>query len=110
MVLIPRRWYPRADARSIMRARWPTSPVHRGEHDIGVKTIARGMPVVSAEPVVTAAYVFCCRRAKFFKDIGAASIRHSPRPLAFRQGIAVAELGRDPPRERAVMCSLLFET
>ena len=28
------------------RLRWPESPVHRGDHDISVKNVARGMPVV----------------------------------------------------------------
>jgi hypothetical protein len=56
------------------------------------------MPVVSAEPVVPAACIFFSRRA-----MGAASIRHSPRPLAVRAGTAIAQLGRDPPRERAVV-------
>src|SRR5258707_1026593 len=41
-----------------------------------VKTIARGMPVDPAEPVVTAACFFCCRRA-----MGEAITRHSLRPL-----------------------------
>jgi hypothetical protein len=41
-----------------------------------VKTIAQGMPVDLAEPVVTAACFFCCRRA-----MGEAITRHSLRPL-----------------------------
>ena len=60
--------------------RWRlSSPALQGEREAAVKTAARGMPAVSAEPVVTAACVFCCRRA-----MGAASIRHSPRPLGLR--------------------------
>ena len=62
----------------VRKRRWLESPAHRGEHGAAVNTIARGMSVVPAEPVVTAACVFCCRRA-----MGAASIRHSPRPLDF---------------------------
>ena len=58
--------------------RGPTSPEPRGEHGAAVKTIVQGMPVVPALPVVTAACFFCCRRA-----MGAASIRHSLRPLNF---------------------------
>jgi len=50
-------------------------PGARGEHGAAVNTIAQGMPVVPALPVVTAACVFCCRRA-----MGAATIRHSLRP------------------------------
>src|ERR1700743_3757169 len=57
---------------------WLTSPVHQGERGPAVKTVGRGMPDVSAEPVVTAACYFCCRRA-----MGAASTRHSPRPQSF---------------------------
>jgi hypothetical protein len=53
------------------------------------------MPVVSAEPVVTAACFFCCRRA-----MGAASIRHSPCPL-FGRACPEAELGRKTRREKA---------
>jgi hypothetical protein len=41
-----------------------------------VKTVAQGMPVVPAEPVVPAASFSYCWRA-----MGAASIRHSLRPL-----------------------------
>jgi hypothetical protein len=38
--------------------RWPKSPVHRGEREAAVKPSARGMPDVSAEPVVPAACIF----------------------------------------------------
>jgi hypothetical protein len=58
------------------RRRGLSSPAPRGERAIDRKTIARGMPVDPAEPVVTAACVFCCRRA-----MGEAITRHSPRPL-----------------------------
>jgi hypothetical protein len=51
-------------------------PGLQGEHEAAVKTIAQGMPAVPAEPVVTAACYFYCRRA-----MGAACIRHSLRPL-----------------------------
>jgi hypothetical protein len=64
--MIPRRWR-------------LSSPALQGEREAAVKTIARGMPVVPAEPVVTAACYFCCRRA-----MGAACIRHSLRPLSSR--------------------------
>jgi hypothetical protein len=42
-----------------------------------VKTIAQGMPVDPAPPVVTAACFFCCRRA-----MGEAFTRHSLRPCS----------------------------
>ena len=44
-----------------------------------VNTIAQGMSVDPAEPVVTAACVFCCRRA-----MGEVVTRHSLRPLSFK--------------------------
>jgi hypothetical protein len=43
-----------------------------------VNTIAQGMPVDPAKPVVTAACFFCCRRA-----MGEVVTRHSLRPLFF---------------------------
>ncbi len=52
------------------------------------------MPVVSAEPVVTAACVFCCRRA-----MGAACTRHSPRPLDYRGRRMMHHPGMNVPRE-----------
>src|SRR6185437_1115196 len=64
----------------IFRRRRLSSPVLRGDRGISRNTIARGMPVDPAEPVVTAACVFCCRRA-----MGEALTRHSPRPLYSRR-------------------------
>src|SRR6185312_15870520 len=64
----------------IFRRRRLSSPVLRGDRGISRNTIARGMPVDPAEPVVTAACVFCCRRA-----MGEAITRHSPRP-PFHEG------------------------
>ena len=49
-----------------------------GRARISGNTIARGMPVDAAEPVVTAACFFRCRRA-----MGEAFTRHSPRPHVF---------------------------
>ena len=85
VVLIPRRWdQPLGQAMSALRparrepgGRWLQSPVHRGERAISRKTIAQGMPVAPALPVVTAACLFCCRRA-----MGAACTRHSLCPLS----------------------------
>ena len=65
-------------ARRFARATVAIKPGHRGERGAAVKTIAQGMPVDPAEPVVTAACVFCCRRA-----MGEAITRHSLRPLDF---------------------------
>ena len=60
----------------IDRRRRLSSPALQGERGISRKTVARGMSDDPAEPVVTAACFFCCRRA-----MGAACIRHSLRPL-----------------------------
>jgi len=56
-------WRPDAGAKFAMmlritRATGAREPVPRGEHAISVNTIAQGMPVISAEPVVTAACYF----------------------------------------------------
>jgi len=71
------------------RRRWRlSSPALQGERGISRKTVARGMSDDPAEPVVTAACFFCCRRA-----MGEAITRHSPRPL-FRRDTDFAKLGR----------------
>jgi hypothetical protein len=57
VVLISRRW-DQALASRARRRRRLSSPALRGEREAVVKTIARGMPVVPAEPVVTAACFF----------------------------------------------------
>jgi hypothetical protein len=64
-----------------------------GRSRISRNTIAQGMPVDPAKPVVTAACVFCCRRA-----MGEAITRHSLRPL-FLEGRRLAKLGQIVPRE-----------
>src|SRR5271155_4307413 len=50
-------WHPDAGVKFVEsnfhRRRWLTSPAHRGDHGVTVKTIARGMPGYSGEPVVT---------------------------------------------------------
>jgi hypothetical protein len=62
----------------------------RGRRSGTVKTIAQGMPVDLAEPVVTAACFFCCRRA-----MGEAITRHSLRPLRSLRAKLLATLGRE---------------
>jgi hypothetical protein len=54
-------------------------PDHRGEHEVTVKTIARGMPGESGVTVVTmlVCFVFIAREAA-----GAAGAWHSLRPLS----------------------------
>ena len=59
--------------------RWLQSPVHRGERGISRNTVAQGMPVDPAEPVVTAACFFVCRRA-----MGEVVTLHSLHPLFSR--------------------------
>src|SRR5882762_6864117 len=59
-----------------------------------VKTIAQGMPVDPAPPVVTAACFFCCRRA-----MGEAITRHSLRPCS-DEGDLFEQLGHSVPRGR----------
>ena len=53
VVLISRRWDQACRRRACRRWRL-SSPALQGEREAAVNTIARGMPVVSAEPVVTA--------------------------------------------------------
>jgi hypothetical protein len=54
----------------------------RGEHAISRNTIAHGTPDDPAEPLVTAACFFCCRRA-----MGEAFTRHSLRLFQFEGDI-----------------------
>ena len=76
--------------------RWQPSDGHRGERAINRNTIAQGMPVDPALPVVTAACVFCCRRA-----MGEAITRHSLRPLRFLRGPSYRQhSGVNAPRDR----------
>jgi hypothetical protein len=84
------------------RLRWPESPVHRGDHDISVKTVARGMPDCRLNLWYLPPAFFCA---------GGPWVRSSPgipRALSlYRWGTAIASLGRDPPRECAsVLASL----
>src|SRR4029453_17396404 len=51
VVLTPRRWCQVCDKKR--RRRWQESPVHRGEHEVSRKTIARGMPGETGVTVVT---------------------------------------------------------
>jgi len=81
------------------RRRWRlSSPALQGERGISRKTVARGMSDDPAEPVVTAACFFCCRRA-----MGEAITRHSPRPLSGRD-MDFASLGRKSCRGNAKVC------
>ena len=78
MVLTPRRWrqvggkYPAGDG--------DKKPITGESTKEAVKTIARGKPDVSGEPVVTNARVYYTPRAA----AGAPGARHSLRPLISR--------------------------
>ena len=78
VVLISRRW-DRACERFASDGGYQAQTPWRAR--ISRKTIAQGMPVDPADPVVTAACFFCCRRA-----MGEAIARHSLRPLRFLRG------------------------
>jgi hypothetical protein len=65
---------------------------------ISRKPSRRECRLCSAEPVVTAACVPCCRRA-----MGAASIRHSLRPPRYR-GQCVSQSSDESRRENASAC------
>ena len=76
----------------------------RGELGAAVPTIAQGRPVVRLVPVVTAACVFCCRRA-----MGAACTRPSLRPLSRRGRLIGIARARNAPRDREFMPQRGFE-
>jgi hypothetical protein len=96
-------WRPDAGAKSAMMLRitlvtGARKPGPRGERERSRNTIAQGRPDVLAEPVVTAACYFCCRRA-----MGAACTRPSLRPLYFEGALLRHKLGRQAPRDREVL-------
>ena len=78
MVLIPRRWDQALAGRS--RGRWwLTSPVHQGEYEAAVNTIAQGMSDRFGVPVVTTRVLSTFAH----EAAGAPDTRHSLRPLVF---------------------------
>ena len=84
VVPIPRRWDQACSmALSVLwsdmprRRRWLSSPVHRGEREAAVNTIARGMPACFGVPAVTNSRDYHSTR----EAAGAACTRHSLRPL-----------------------------
>jgi hypothetical protein len=90
----------RLSLRVISRATVARKPGHRGEHAISRKTIAQGMPDDLAEPVVTAACFFSCRRA-----MGEAFTRHSLRPLHFERDIRCKTRAYSAARMRTCVSS-----
>jgi hypothetical protein len=99
---MPRRWHQVGGA--IRRRWWQESPITRESTKETVKTIrvreCRVIPVVLA---VTNSRVFCFPR----EAAGAASTRHSPRPLLFRGLQVLAYSGRDRVAEGADVCVVL---
>ena len=73
-------------------------PGPRGERAGNRNTIAQGRTDDLAEPVVTAACFFCCRRA-----MGAACTRSSLRPLYFEDALAAATRTPQASRDREVV-------
>jgi hypothetical protein len=82
-------------------------PDHRGEHEIGRKTIARGMP---GDPGVTVVTMLVCYLHFAREAAGAAGARHSLRPLRLEGGRFPAKLAHIGG-EIAKLCLLnaLFE-
>jgi hypothetical protein len=89
VVLAPRPWRLSMPARAGM-ATVTKNAAHRGEHEGNRKTIARGKPVLLAEPVVTnsCAFLFCTR------GYGCDQRPASPRPL-LEEGQRDYTLGRN---------------
>ena len=85
--------------------RWLTRPAHRGEHGAAVKTIAQGVPVVRLPCVA------CVRKVQFVQHArlaGAASIRHSLRPLRFKRVMSKQKPGAIAPRRREAVSEMLW--
>jgi hypothetical protein len=95
---------PDAPTLASSRRRQPTTvankPGHRGEHEVTVKTIARGMPGGSGVTVVT---MLVCSFYFAREAAGASSARHSLRPLISQGQEFTAKLARNARRDcRAV--------
>src|SRR5258707_10227669 len=71
-------------------------PGHRGEHEVAVKAIARGMPGDPGVTVVTNARVYYTTRAA----AGASDARHSLRPLISESGTFPINLAQNTRRDR----------
>src|SRR5581483_11574791 len=83
------------------RATETNSPVLRGERGATVNTIARGMPVVPAEPVLLACVMrtlFCTQGSRVRPASGI------PRALFYSRAMASAALGQIMPRECEGAC------
>src|SRR6476469_10217994 len=72
-------------------------PGHRGDHEVSRKTIARGMPGRSGEPVVT---TLGCLFSFGPEAAGASCTRHSMRPLISESGKFRYTSREKPRRER----------
>ena len=96
MGLTPRRWRQLAMMLRITPGWWQESPVHQGEHEAAVKTVAQETPDDPALPVVTCSCAFILAR----EAAGAVGTRRFLHPLLFR-GFVFASSGRDPRRGNA---------
>ncbi len=90
-------------AKRFARRQWQESPVTGESAKETVKTTARGMPDVSGVTVVTNARVYYTTRAA----ADAPSVRHSLRPLNGGQGNLRTNLGRNAPRDREAVSSVI---
>src|SRR5258708_38680564 len=99
VVLTPRCW--RQVAWRYSRSDGGKRAVHRGELAISRKAIAQGRPECSSCPVCSCALLF----AQIARETaGAASTRSSLRPLSSGGTNEDANLGRNAPRDREVVC------
>src|SRR3954465_4783331 len=87
-------------AEVILLATVTNKPDHRGDHEGNRKTIARGMPGCSGEPVVTTSCAFYFLHARL-------RVHRAPGiPCALSRGGLMAQLGRFTPRDRGGVCDL----
>ena len=98
VVLTPRRWCQVCEKERSRR--WPTSPEHRGEHGVAVKTIAWGMPGDSG---VTCMLVCAFYYILHARPRGASVARHSLRPQFGEGGRFRQTSGRMRRRDRESM-------
>ena len=93
-MIIGRRW-------------WLTSPVHQGEREAAVKTIAQGMPGVSA-----ALSLLACAKCTFFARKARGCSQHPafPAPSFHRGRDLLQTLDAFAPRECGVVSLRLFDS
>src|SRR6266496_2448365 len=78
--------------------------VLRGEHEVNRKSLAQGRPECSRCPVCSCAVLF----AQIARETaGAASTRSSLRPLISKRANEIANLGRNAPRDRETVSTVI---